>query len=179
LVEDPRGFATGSAASIKPEASLTPLFPTFELFVMAANRWSPNDVLNIGVIDDAFRCVGLRIDEYKCTNPISKDHRTRAREIIRNMSTLDVTANDFHESLDDLSEVVLCTKSKHRLTQRAKLMNKWEKDIKDFAEEKVQQGDVTVMGEAPSLTSSILAGIDDSALVTELMERIALARKDN
>lgn len=95
------------------------------------------------------------------------------------MSTLDVTANDFHESLDDLSEVVLCTKSKHRLTQRAKLMNKWEKDIKDFAEEKVQQGDVTVMGEAPSLTSSILAGIDDSALVTELMERIALARKDN
>jgi len=35
------------------------------------------------------------------------------------------------------------------------------------------------MGEAPSLTSSILAGIDDSALVTELMERIALARKDN
>ncbi len=146
---------------------------------MAANRWSPNDVLNIGAIDDDFRCVGLNIDQYKCTNAISKEHRTRAREIIRNMSTLDVTANDFHESLDDLSEVVLCTKSKHRLTQRAKLMNKWEKDIKDFAEEKVQQGDVTVMGEAPSLTSSILAGIDDSALVTELMERIALARKDN
>lgn len=146
---------------------------------MAANRWSPNDVLNIGVIDDAFRCVGLRIDEYKCTNPISQDHRTRAREIIRDMSILDVTASDFRESLDDLSEVLLCTKSKHRLKQRAKFMSKWEKDIKDFAEEKVQQGEVTVMGEAPSLTPSILAGIDDSALVTELMERIALARKDN
>lgn len=146
---------------------------------MAAHRWSPNDVLNIGAIDDAFRCVGLRIDEYKCTNPISKDNRRRATEIIRNMSSLDVTASDFHDSLDGLSEVLLCTKSKHRLTQRAKFMSRWEKDIKDFAEEKVQQGDVTVMGEAPSLTASILAGIDDSALVTELMERIALARKDN
>lgn len=146
---------------------------------MAANSWSPNDVLNIGAIDDAFRCVGLRIDEYKCTNPISKDDRRRAIEIIRNMSTLDVTASDFHESLDDLSEALLCTKSKHRLKQRARFMSKWEKDIKAFAEEKVQQGDVTSSGEAPSLTSSILAGIDDSALVTELMERIALARKEN
>ncbi len=145
---------------------------------MSANRWSPNDVLDIGAIDDEFRCVGRRIDECKCTNPISKDNRRRGNEIIRNMSALDVTASDFHEFLDDLSEALLCTKSKHRLTQRARFISKWEKDIKELAEEKIQQEDVTAMGEGPSLTSSILAGIDDADLVTELMERIALARKD-
>lgn len=146
---------------------------------MSANRWSPIEVLDIGAIDDDFRYVGLKLDTNKCTNPVSKDNRRRAIEIIRYMSTLDVTASDFHESLDELSEVLLCTKSKHRLTQRAKFMSKWEEDIKALAEEKGVQGDSTVIGEAPSLTSSILAGIDDSDLVTELMGRIALARKDN
>lgn len=146
---------------------------------MAANRWSPNDVLNIGAIDDEFRCVGLRTDNYKCTNPISKDNRRRAREIIRNMSTLDVTASDFQDSLDDLSEVLLCTKSKHRLKQHAHFMSKWEKAIKDFAVKKAQQGEDTVMGKAPGLTASILADVDSSALMTELMERMFLARKDH
>lgn len=145
---------------------------------MAANRWSPNDVLNIGAIDEDFRCIGLRKDGLKCTNLTSKENRRRATQIIRNMSALDVAASEFHESLDELSEVLLCTKSKHRLEQQDRFMSKWEKDLEAFAEEKVKQGDSTMMGEAPSLTSSILAGIDDSDLVTELMGRIALARKD-
>jgi len=163
-------------APIKDQVFFAPLVPTFELSVMAANRWSPNNILDIGAIDDDFRCVSLKKDGLKCTNKIRKDSRRRAREILQVMSTRDVTASDFHESLDDLSEVLLCIRD-HRLKYRAEFMSKWEKAIKNSAEEKVQHGEDTVMGEAPSLTASILAETDDWTLLTELMERVYLARK--
>lgn len=119
---------------------------------MAAHQWNPAERIGIGHIDinGRFDCVGLKADEKtKCNNPLGKDNRIEALNILRRMSTMDAYHDDFDEILRELAAVLLCTKSRHRERWMEKIVKEWKGLVKEFgAKEFARRGGDIVMGEA-------------------------------
>ena len=98
-------------------------------------RLIDGDADELGDIHDDFRYIGQKKDGTKCSQQINKTKLKRARQALRDMSTIDITASDFHDSIKELSERFLCTKSKHRFTQHTRIRTEWAEDLRNHIEE--------------------------------------------
>ena len=99
---------------------------------MAANTWQPAQVLKIGTIelDAYFRCVGHRQDGKQCSNPIGRESRSDAQEILRDLSSLDATSDTFEEQLEGLADALLCFR--HRENQSSSKVAEWQEKVEEF-----------------------------------------------
>ena len=128
---------------------------------MASTAWKPSTILEIEEITDDFHCVGYTKQKNRCENPVKKDNRTRAKEILRSMSTTSPASNTFEDDLAELLDILLCWRHRKDTQQVDDIMGKWTRAIERFVR---KSGDL-VMGEADDTISSLDADISD------LMER--------
>lgn len=128
----------------------------------ASTAWKPSTVLEIGEITNDFQCIGHTKQHNKlCENPIKKDNRTRAKEILLTMSTTSPASNTFEDELEELGDILFCWRHRKDVQQVKDRTGKWTRAIEEF----VRKGGDEVMGEADDTISSLDADISD------LMER--------
>ena len=142
---------------------------------MSASQWNPTDVLGIGDIHDNFRCVGTNKSRTaKCNNPIGKARRQEAKEILRDLSVVDVTSDDFEHILGELADFLLCLKSGHSedpMQQEAKLAE-WQWKIEAFAEEeKGRRGKEDVLEQLEDSVEILSKQINNLSLLLEKEKR--------
>ena len=129
---------------------------------MAANTWQPAKVLMIGNIepDSYFRCIGHRQDGKQCSNPIGRERRSDAQEILRELSSLDATSGSFEEQLEELADALLC--GRHREGQSSSKIGQWQGKIEVFrlAQSTPKKPD-EVMGEPWHTPETLKEEIDD------------------
>lgn len=132
---------------------------------MAANRWSPSDVLGIAGLNN---CIGTKKyckedEDWNCTRRINKKNCVSAEDTLRQMSTIDVTAGDFSEPLTKLSGLLLCARKdrKDHQEQKKEIIAMWEDKIQQFAETSIQQGGDTNMENARSIEDSLVRGMNN------------------
>ena len=90
-------------ASSKSRPSQTP---------MASTAWKPNTILEIAEITDNFHCIGYTKQKSPCENPIKKDNRTRAKEILRSMSMTSPASTSFDDDIAELLGILFCWRHK-------------------------------------------------------------------
>ena len=141
-----------SMASFKSRPSQT---------LIASTTWKPSTILELGEITDEFHCIGHTKQKEPCENPIKKDNRTRARELLLSMSTISPASNTFEGDLEELVDILLCWRHRKDIMQVEDLIGRWTRAMERF----VRKGGDEVMGEAHDTISSLDADISD------LMER--------
>ena len=144
---------------------------------MAAGQWEPWKILKIGPIniDERFNCVGWRqSDDAQCSNPLHKDDRIAARDLLRELAAKDASSDDFDEPLDELATTLLCRKSGHCDTQKTRKLAEWKFAIKKYAAaESARRGADSIMGE-PSDRERIQDLLDEQADIAERLRRVLL-----
>ena len=83
----------------------------------ASTAWKPSTILEIGEITNDFHCIGHTKQHKPCENPIKKDSRTRAKEILLTMSTTSPASNTFDDELEELSDILLCWRHRKDVQQ--------------------------------------------------------------
>lgn len=124
---------------------------------MAAKRWDANKIVKIGTIDGDFTCVGKTKESRRCGNRISKASRSEAKQILQEMSSLDLNSGEFEEMVDDLASICLCTKNLQ--SQQGSKAKEWQILIDNAAETARKYKDM--MGEASDTEESLLRQLDD------------------
>ncbi len=88
------------------------------------SQWDPEDVLEIGQVSSGIICVGDALaKQRRCNKPIAAANRRQASELLRQISSLDVSSPRIYALLERLGHLLLC-ESNHQ-DQISVVMAKW------------------------------------------------------